>query len=201
MDGQALRDGVAADCDAELSRLASDKVLLAITGADIDDGPVLGFVAATERARADLAGNWSDAAAAFGEIAARASDHVERVHEDAAGDLPADAESWLPAAEADDAVAAAGWLLGAALVLDGAYLQGISYFVNEADEFRSDLLRDVRRAVDDDGDAAAAALETLCADDDDCERARTAAEGVVTGTYERYVDRLEEMGLDPRPVC
>jgi len=85
-------------------------------------------------------------------------------------------------------------LVGLPLVLDRLFLQGISFFVNEADEARADLFRDLRETTDGIRDSAADL-------DVDEERARNAASAVVTAAYDEYVDRLEAMGFDPKPIC
>jgi hypothetical protein len=73
----------------------------------------------------------------------------------------------------------------------------VSFFVNEADTARSDLFRDLREVADDLlGTAADLGLEG-----DAAEEAAEAAGAVVDAAYDAYVDRLEAMGFDPKPIC
>ena len=61
------------------------------------------------------------------------------------------------------------------------------------------------RAMGDDLDAqlarATERLEAACGDDAAWERAREAAAGAIEAAYEEYTDRLESLGVNPKPVC
>jgi hypothetical protein len=119
---------------------------------------------------------------------------------DAWPDADGDAEALLGdlGDPADDAARAGAGLVGLPLVLDRLLLQAVSYHVNEADHAAADVVRDLRETVADarDGDAERVAEAT-----DDHEAAVGGAIGAIEAAYAEYADRLEAMGLDPRPIC
>ncbi|SDF90993.1 hypothetical protein [Halorientalis regularis] len=207
MDGQQFLDRVRETKRTALERLGSDKALLAATGADLDTDTVLGVLAATELFHADAFRRWSEeadeerVAAAFETAADTAGDHADRL--DADLDAVPDQsgiETGVGGQDGDGERAAAG-LVGASLVLDRILLQAVNFFVNEADERRADLIREVRNAAEDRRDAGLALLEEICESDEAWERAATAAEAAIAAAYDDYVATLEGMGIDPKPVC
>ncbi|WP_336000683.1 rubrerythrin family protein [Halorientalis halophila] len=209
MDGQAFLERVREDERTALERLGSDKALLAATGADLDADTVLGVLAATERYHRETFERWAEAAAdeaaadAFRAAAETAGTHVERLQagrsEDAA-ETADDLETGVGGQDDDVARAAAG-LVGASLVLDRTLLQAVNFFVNEADERRANLIREVRTATEDRLETGLDLLDELCEGDADWERAMDTATDAVAAAYDDYAERLEEMGIDPKPVC
>jgi hypothetical protein len=162
-----------------LDRLGSEKSLLALTEARLEAPAVLSAAgAALASARATLS-DWG--ADAGGPVA------------DA---LPGDSPFVSLAGDSDAGRAGAG-LVGLGLVLDRVFLQCVSFFVNEADTARADLFRDLREAADGLLDIAA----DLGLDGEAAEDAAEAAGAVVDAAYDAYVDRLEAMGFDPKPIC
>ncbi|WP_123535793.1 rubrerythrin family protein [Halosimplex salinum] len=218
MNGQELVDAVREKRATELDRLGSDKYLIAATGADLERAPVLRTVAESAVSGRETFERWSEAAVgdlatAFGSAAETEAAHFDRVveslsalpNDDAEADATIDAADdplHAALAEFDGAVErlAAGFV-GRPLVADRARLQAISFFVNEADEVRADLARDLRSDTQDRLDEGIALLDATCETDADWERAQRAAEGVVEAAYDEYVDALEAMGVDPKPVC
>jgi len=207
MDGQQFLDRVRENERTALERLGSDKALLAATGADLDTDTVLGVLAATELFHADAFRRWSEetdderVADAFRTAAETAGDHADRLDADLDA-VPDDSglETGVGGQDGDVTRAGAG-LVGAALVLDRVLLQAVNFFVNEADERRADLIREVRTGANDRRDAGLALLDVVCVSDGEWNRAATAAEDAIAAAYDDYVDRLEEMGIDPKPVC
>ncbi|WP_424016559.1 hypothetical protein ACOZ4N_11700 [Halorientalis pallida] len=207
MDGQQFLDRVRENERTALERLGSDKALLAATGADLDTDTVLGVLAATELFHADAFRRWSEetdderVAEAFATAAETAGDHADRLDADLDA-VPDESgvETGVGGQDGDGERAAAG-LVGASLVLDRILLQAVNFFVNEADERRADLIRAVRSEADDRRDAGLALLADLCESDDEWERAATAAEAAVAAAYDDYVATLDDMGIDPKPVC
>ena len=184
-----------------LDRLGSEKSLLALTEARLEPGAVLeaaGAALASARATlsdwaADATGKVADALAAAAESLADATD---RVADSLDSSLPGDSPFVSLAADTDAGRAGSG-LVGLGLVLDRVFLQCVSFFVNEADATRADLFRDLREVADD-------LLETAADLDLDGEAAEAAAEAagtVVEAAYNAYVDRLDAMGFDPKPIC
>ncbi len=184
-----------------LDRLGSEKSLLALTEARLETEAVLsaaGAALASARATlsdwaADAEGQVADALAAAAESLADATDRVADSLDTA---LPGDSPFVSLAADTDPGRAGAG-LVGLGLVLDRVFLQCVSFFVNEADTTRADLFRDLRGVADDLLDTAAA----LALDGEAAEAAAEAAGTVIEAAYNAYVDRLDAMGFDPKPIC
>jgi hypothetical protein len=183
-----------------LDRLGSEKSLLALTEARLETPAVLsaaGAALASARATlsdwaADAGGPVADALAAAVDLGAAA----DRVAESLDAALPGDSPFVSLAADTDAGRAGAG-LVGLGLVLDRVFLQCVSFFVNEADTARADLFRDLRGVADDLLDTAA----DLGLEGDAADEAAGAAGAVVDAAYDAYVDRLEAMGFDPKPIC
>jgi len=184
-----------------LDRLGSEKSLLALTEARLETEPVLSAAgAALASARATLSDWAADADGQVADALAAAADDLgaaaDRVAESLDATLPGDSPFVSLAADTDAGRAGAG-LVGLGLVLDRLFLQCVSFFVNEADEPRAGLCRDLREVAD--GLLAAAADLDLAGDA--AEEAVEAAGTVVEAAYDAYVDRLDAMGFDPKPVC
>ncbi len=209
MDGQTFVESVREDKRTELDRLGSEKALLAATRADLSAGTVLETVALTlEGLRATLdgwAGETSEEGAreAFADAATVLGEECERVgaelDAEPAGDPPAPVPSVRAFGGTPERVGAA--FVGHGLVFDGVLLQAVSFFVNEAERGRADLMRDLRSGASERVDAGAATLESVCAADAEWERAESAARAVVDAAYEDYAETLDGMGIDPKPVC
>lgn len=209
MDGAALLDSVRTGTETELDRLGSEKSLLAATEARLEPDSVLVTAAATLRTARDTTAEWAEAATdeaaadalettahTFGEGFDRVTAELEGDGEDVAA---LDAPFLALDAEGDIERLAAG-TIGVALVLDRLLLQGVSFFVNEADSPRADLFRDLRGDTDAVLATGQSALDDCCTGED-WDRAETAATAVIAAAYDDYVDRLEAMGFDPKPIC
>ncbi|UIO99181.1 rubrerythrin family protein [Halobaculum sp. CBA1158] len=226
MDGEAFRERVESAKSTELERLGSNKLLIALTDATLEPEAVLRAVADSEHAAHVTFSQWADdateaggengadgggdaAAELFGWLADRERDHRERVL-DSLSDLgvehdPADGgtmHEYLRARE-DPVERIAAGTVGRGLVSDRSHLQIVSLFVNEGDEARADLFRDLRAETEEELERGLALLEDLCGDEDgdDWERARMVAEYVVQVAYDDYADALTGMGIDVKPVC
>lgn len=204
MDEAALVDRVRAETDTELSRLGSEKVLLAATNAQLEPDAVAGVVVGALASAADRLDEWTRAAddAALADAMADGADRFGSLRAEAA-------EAW-PAADAaadgvlgdlgdpaGDAARAGAGLIGAPLVLDRLLLQGVNFHVNEAEDAAADRVRELREEVE--GVRADAAGPLV--DRPDAEEAIEGAVGAVEAAYAVYASRLEAMGLDPRPIC
>lgn len=208
MTGQSFVDRVREAERTELERLGSDKALLAATDANLETGAVLRTVAGELTALATALREWGDATddetlgETFRTVAAEADDHVGTLRDELDGeDVPAAEEVTERLTGLDGGIEAAGGLVGYSLVLDRTLLQVINFFINEADERRADLVRDVRGSVDGWIDDGSDVLGDHCTRDADWDRAHAGAVDVIDDAYEDYVDTLGELGIDPKPVC
>ncbi|SHH24609.1 rubrerythrin family protein [Halobaculum gomorrense] len=225
-DAESLRETVESAKATELERLGSNKLLVALTDATLDPAAVLRAAADSEHAAHTTFAGWAadardgdardedardgadaDAAALFEWLAERERDHRERVLDSlsAMGEDhdPADGGTMHEYLRArDDAVerVAAG-AVGRGLVSDRTHLQIVSFLVNEGDEARADLFRDLRAETEAELERGLALLDERCDADGDWERARMVAEYVVQIAYDDYADALEGMGIDVKPVC
>jgi hypothetical protein len=219
-----FRERVAAAAATELDRLGSQQLLLALTGADLSSAAVLAAAAESEATAAATFERWAAdetddrAAERWERAAAREREHAARVVEAAESEAEvAPAADSDPGTDADadadpdalhehlrgldDPVERTGGFVGRCLVADRTLLQLVNFFVNEADEPRADLFRDLRAET---GESLAAGLELLervCADDADRDRAAAAATGAIRAAYDAYADSLTDLGMDPRPIC
>ena len=230
MDAAALREQVEEEKATELERLGSNKFLVALTDADLTSEAVLRAAADSERAAHDTFTAWTDreedpaARELFGWVASREADHRDRVL-DALGaeDGPngsehregTDGRTDDDGAELGDAGAmhsylrerpnalerVAAGLVGRPLVSVRAPLQVVSHFVNEADEARADLFRDLRTETEEELERGLTYLDDHCEQEEDWETARAVATYVVQLAYDEYADALRGLGVDVKPVC
>ncbi|RDI71817.1 transcription antitermination protein [Halopelagius longus] len=206
MNGQDLADELRDDHETPFSRLGSSKALYALTGGEMDAGPVRAAAADDARSLASVLDEWAadeddDAAASlYEELAATARDHADSVAPDdhERGETP---ETDARLAEFEDTVPRLGGLLGRYLVAQKHVEQMVGFFVGDADPRTASEFRDLRGDVEDARDRVAAALDETCEGDDDWDVARDAADAVVEGAYDEYVETLESMGVKPKNVC
>ncbi|MFB6268358.1 MAG: rubrerythrin family protein [Halobacterium sp.] len=208
MDAADFRARVETQRQTELDRLGSSKRLVALTAAQLDDETVLRTAAASEAAAADLFADWADdatgaAAETFAAFAEHERDHYERVVAELDdGDVEAESGAlhdylW----GLDSTVERAGGVVGRGLVASRTLTQFVGYFVNQANEQRADLFRELKTETQADTETAVGLLADAAEDDDDWERARDAATGAVDAAYDEYVDALESMGVNAKSVC
>lgn len=210
MDGAAFLETVRASNATALERLGSDKALVAATDAALERNRVLGTAAAAEARAAATFEAWADdepddrAREAFEAAADRERAHLESVLD--LGDVsvddpdPDDLHEHLRGLEHMVERAAAG-LVARPLVASRSLLQVINFFVNEGETEVADVFRALRAETDEQASAGAEFVATVCDGADDRDRAKTAAERAIDAAYGEYVDRLEGMGIDPKPVC
>ncbi len=218
MDGPSFRAAVEEARQTELDRLGSNKLLVALTEADLTTPAVLEVAAASEAAARDTFAAWADdetdpaAQERFAAVADREREHYGRVVEslrdadpDRAaafdpGEDPGPVHGYLRSREGTIERLAAG-TVGRGLVSLRTHAQVIGFFINEQDERRANLVRDLRAETEAAMDDGLALLETTCEDDEGWDRARASAEYVVTLAYDGYADALQGMGVDPKSVC
>ncbi|WP_435064823.1 ferritin family protein [Halobaculum sp. EA56] len=213
MDSEAFRERVESARATELERLGSNKLLIALTDATLEPEAVLRAAADSEHAAHNTFAAWAedeespDGRELFAWLAEREREHRERVL-DSLADLgvdhdPADGGTMHEylRARGDLVERVAAGTVGRCLVSDRSHLQIVSFFVNEGDEARADLFRDLRAETGEELERGLALLDDACDGEDDWERARMVAEYVIQIAYDDYADALEGMGIDVKPVC
>lgn len=205
MDAVDTLDAVREASASELERLGSDKLLVAVTGANLTSDAVREAAIARERGRASALATWADESEGsvggrFADATSKATeraDRIDTVSEVGTADEVDALSTHLKTVQGPAARVGAG-LVAAPLVADRFYLQVVSFFVNEADENSADTFREIRADASD-LDPARDAFAEL--DDEGCETARDAAIEAIDVAYEEYAETLTEMGLDPKPIC
>lgn len=213
MDAADFQDSVEESKAVELERLGSSKLLVALTDADLTEEQVLRVAADSERAAMETLEIWADdedhegARELFADHSQQERDHYDRVTSLLEGEHEEDSGAVGPMHDhlrsLESTTARLGGLVGRALVGDRTHLQVVNFFVNEGDERRADSFRELRTETADQGDEAAALLADVCTESEDADpdHARTAATTVIDRAYEAYADSLDELGLDPKPIC
>ncbi|WP_222915199.1 rubrerythrin family protein [Natrinema sp. SYSU A 869] len=209
-DPDAFVDTVNEANQTALSRLGSSKSLYAETEGEIETEPVLEATADAEYAAWQTFREWADdeadddARAVFETTAAEEEDHYETVDGKLADDeyepedVPALHEYLRDQA---DTVSRVGALVGRILASQRSKDQVVGYFVGDADPQTASLFRGFGEDLDDQLERAKALLETVCESDEDWDRAEEAATGAIQAAYDEYVETLEGMGANPKPVC
>lgn len=208
MDPEEFTEAVRSDNKTALSRLGSSKSLYADTGGEMDPEPVLHAAAAAEYAAAETYATWADdepvdeVASAFDVTAAEERNHYDRVVEeldahDPDGDVPA-IQAYLR--DLDDTVERLGGFVGRTIAAEKSKEQLTGFFVGQADPGTSQLFRELGDDLDDQLERALDLLDDHC-ESDARDRALDAADGAIQAAYEEYTERLESMGVNPKPVC
>lgn len=210
MDEMEFVDRVRSSNERALDRLGSEKALVATTAGSLDRATVLETAAAAEARAVETFDQWladetgDHAREAFETARDREREHRDRVV--AFGDLSSVEPEPDPLHEhlrdLDDTVdRVASGLVARPLVGSRTFLQVINFFTNEADEDGAALFRELRAETDEQIDQGAEVVETVCRSDEDWDRASTAASETIDVAYDEYAERLEGMGIDPKPVC
>jgi hypothetical protein len=209
MDGDAFLDSVRESNATALNRLGSEKALIANTSASLDRQTVLETTATAELRAAETFEAWAAdeaserASEAFADAAERERTHYERVCElGEIDDIDPDADAlhtYLRGLDETVPRAAPG-LVARPLIASRSLLQVINFFVNEGDDSTANVFRELRKETDEQAKSGTAVLEDIY-DADDWNSAEDAATAAIETAYEEYADRLEEMGVDPKPVC
>ncbi|MXV62862.1 rubrerythrin family protein [Natronorubrum sp. JWXQ-INN-674] len=209
---EAFARAVREDNQTALSRLGSSKSLYADTGGDIDTEPVLEATADAEYAAWQTFLEWADSEAddevreAFEATAAEEKDHYETVINHLSADeyepseIPA-LHEYLRGLEAT--IERVGAFVGRILASKRSKEQVVGYFVGDADPQAAGVFREFGDDLDAQLERAEDLLENVCEDEDedDRDRALEAANGAIEAAYGEYVENLEAMGANPKPVC
>mgnify|MGYP000459968552 CR=1 FL=1 len=192
----SIEDRVRAEAATELERLGSDRGLIALTDADLSAVTIRSRLAGVLVGVGTVYERWASEDDVFATAAESARGLAETAapHDvDPATDHPI--VTFLDGVDDRTARVGAG-LVGVSLVLNGWALQGVSFFVNEADETAADDFRKIRTGLD---DLLAAGEDTVA--DDERAVAVDAALDLIATAYEDYVETLDGLGLDPKTVC
>lgn len=205
-------DAVRDDNDTALSRLGSSKSLYAATGGDLEPEEVLRAAANAEYAAAETFAAWAadegtdtPAGEAFADAADQEREHYEIVLDELGDDdfEPSEDPSAMQVAlrDLDDTAARAGGMVGRILATEKSKEQYTGFFTGQADPMTASTFRDLKDDLEGQLEAATALLDTVCEDDADWERAKTAADDAIQAAYDEYTEQLESMGVNPKPVC
>ena len=210
MDAETFVEDLEAEKRTQLERLGSGKLLVALTDAELSEARVLEVAATSEYAAAETFHGWADdegaadARAAFEDVAAQEDEHFERVRAHLDGYEPPTAPGPMHAylrAREDTVERVATGLVARPLVSVRAHTQVISFFVNEADEPRADLFRELKAETEAVVGTGRDLLEAHCGDEADWERAAATAEYLIQVAYDDFADSLSGLGLNPKSIC
>lgn len=207
-DAETVLDRVRESNQTALSRLGSSKSLYASTDGDIDTEPVLEATADAEYAAWQTFDEWAgdesneQAREAFETTVDEERSHYEtvseRLEEYDPDDVPA-LHEYLRGLEST--VPRAGAFAGRILASKRSKEQVVGFFVGNADPQSAQLFRDFGDDLDDQLERVNDLLEAVCDSDDEWDRAEEAATEAIEATYGEYVESLEAMGANPKPVC
>ncbi|RKD93811.1 rubrerythrin family protein [Halopiger aswanensis] len=209
-DADAFVETVQDENQTELSRLGSSKSLYADTGGDIDTEPVLEATADAEHAAWQTFSGWADdedhdaAREAFETTAEEEQGHFETVLEEL-GDEEYEPQN-VPALHEylrglDSTVDRVGALVGRILASQRSKDQVVGFFVGDASPQTASVFREFGGDLDAQLERATELLEDVCESDDDWAQAEAAANGAIEAAYDEYVENMEAMGANPKPVC
>ena len=204
MNAADLTDAVTDDQQTELSRIGSSKTLYADTRGEMDAETVHATAAAREAAARETFAAWADdeghdeAAALFTKAAEAAAERLDG--------LDAEPADWTPAMhdpldDLEGTVARLGGLLGWTLVDKKIKEQHTGFFTGQADPQTASTFRSAGSDVIDLREDVSDLLDDVCADDADWARAEESANAVIEAAYDEFFSTLENLGVNPKPVC
>lgn len=208
MNESTLQSKLETAYETELSRLGSSKSMYAATDGDMDTDGVLAAMGERAAAAAKTYDTWaaetadSTLADAYGTIATTQQTHAERIAKAGAErviDRPTDLQRYLRTLERPPAQA--GGLLGWALVTDKTYSQAVGFFVGNLDHSAADLFRELRSELAQEMDRIETLLSESCEESAEWERARKSGATAIEAAYDHYVEKLDDLGVDVKPVC
>ncbi|WP_436934033.1 rubrerythrin family protein [Halovenus marina] len=205
MDSTAVLDAVNANLRTELSRLGSSKLLYALTEGDMEEAPVLTALATRAHHAAAVLDAWGDkggAGAVFSDAADVVNDQYDEIRTVLSEHDPGERPQMIEAmSEFEGVEQRLGAVLGWTLVAERTASQASGFFTGQADPGTASTFRAFGDEYERLRSEAAEALDDVCADEDDYERATAAASAAVEAAYDEYVETLESLGVNPKPVC
>lgn len=210
IDSEAFVDAVREANQTPLSRLGSSKSLYADTRGEIDTEPVLVATAHAEHAAWHTFRGWAEdepteaARTFFERVAEQERAHLETVTDQLGEDVDAPAE--VPALheylrEREESVERLGAFVGRVLASKRSKEQVVGFFVGNADPQTAGVFREFGDDLEEQLARATELLADLVTTEDASDRAREAATGAIEAAYGEYVETLESMGANPKPVC
>ena len=204
MSATELLDAIREDNKTELSRLGSSKSLYADTEGEMEPERVLAAAADTAHYAAETLAGWAeddDVAGAFAAAADRERDHYDAIAAELDAHVPGERPAVIESLRGHEAaVERLGALVGLTLVAEEKSGQYSGFFTGQADPQTASLFR----GFGDDYEASRAdaldALDAVC-EPEDWDHAEAAATGAIGAAYEEYFETLEDMGVNPKPVC
>ena len=192
-----------------LSRLGSSKSLYADTMGEMDTDTVLTAAADAEYHAAETYAAWADseddteAAEAFAATADEEGDHYDTVVSKLGEHEPSDE---LPAIQQylrnrEGTVARLGAFVGRTLAAEKSKEQLTGFFTGQADPRTASTFREMGGDLDAQLERATTLLADRCDTDEEWDVALAAASEAIQAAYEEYTERLEGMGVNPKPVC
>lgn len=208
MAGTDVIDALEAEYETEISRLGSSKALYAISNGEMEADVVLGSLAARATETASILEDWSgeEESGEASELFSTVAGGIREYADELAGLASAEDGSGSTAfheylSSVDSTEARLGALLGWLLVGDQSYLQGVGFFVGSQQSDAADVLRDVRDDIDAYQDDVVAVVDSVCSSDAALSDVEEAASGLIEAAYDEYVESLESMGIDVKPIC
>ncbi len=207
MDAERFIETVRSENETALSRLGSSKSLYADTAGEMEATEVLRAAATAEYHAAETYESWAetesdDVGSAFAGTAREERNHYETVvgelDEHDPGEVPA-IQSYLRGL--DGTIERLGGFVGRTVAAEKSKTQVTGFFVGNADPQTAELFRSMDGDLEAQLQRAGELLEAVCRDESDFERALEAATGAIQAAYDEYTDRLESMGVNPKPVC
>ena len=101
----------------------------------------------------------------------------------------------------DDTTERLGALVGRTLAAEKSKEQTTGFFVGQAKPQVASTFRGLSNDLDDQIARATDLLAERCESDEEWEQAVAAASEAIGVAYEEYTERLESMGVNPKPVC
>ena len=166
---------------------------------------VLTAMAEDHHAASDLYESWAAEGAApelFDTAAAAEQDAYETVVGKLDGHEPGATPALYDAlVDAEGPVERLGAFVGRTLVAKAHRSQATGFFTGQADPRTASTFRDLGKTLEDHLDAAVDALAATCEDEDDWAAAAAGASTVIEAAYDHYFETLEDLGVNPKPVC
>lgn len=201
MDGATLLEEVNEEQKTELSRLGSSKSLYADTEGEMEPDAVLAAIADSTHHAAEILDGWAVDAEQFKTAADRERDIADAVLSKTDGHEPGERPSTVETmATADGTPARLGALVGWTLVAERKASQATGFFTGQAKPQVASTFRGFGDEYETTREEALEALDAVC-ERSDWESAQDAALAVVGAAYDDYVETLESLGINPKPVC